>query len=50
MSIISHKLIVPEKGIGLHLSQFLDVDPCLSLDSPFLDSSALEDLYQFCAI
>ena len=29
---------------------FLDVNPCLSLDSPFLDSSALEDLYQFCAI
>ena len=27
-----------------------EIDPCLSLDSPFLDSSALEDLYQFCAI
>ena len=30
--------------------RFLNVDPCLSLDSPFLHSSALEDLYQFCAI
>ena len=32
------------------VTSLLDVDPCLSLDSPFLDSSALEDLYQFCAI
>ena len=30
--------------------RFLDVDPCLSLDPPFLETSALEDLYQFCAI
>ena len=27
-----------------------DVDPCLSLDSPFEDLSALEDLYQFCTL
>ena len=27
--------------------RFLDVDPCLSLDSPFLDLSGLEDLYQY---
>ena len=32
---------------GVTKGCFLDVDPCLSLDSPFLDLSALEDLYQF---
>ena len=32
------------------MGAFLDVDPCLSLDYPFLDLSTLEDLYQFCAL
>ena len=35
--------LTKELDMDMQIACFLDVDPCLSLDSPFLDLSALED-------